>query len=384
MKLYSPALLAMALAGPALCQWQSNINDKEMTQLDAQLALVRAQLDRVNLSFLQAPFQATQSPFSPARLKGAAYDAGTRALDQHRYDEAVKQFDIVIAAKSDRAEGALYWKAYALNRAGKSDEALAAIAQLRSEYTKSAWLSDAQALEAEVRQNAGHPVSPAQESNDDLKLLAINSLMNADPNRAIPLLEGVLKGPGAPQVKNRALFVLSQSESPRARQALVDYAKSGGNPDLQLGAIQYLGMSGTKEAQQQLVSIYSASGDSRVKSAVLYSLLTAGAIDALLNIAKTEKDAALRNLAIRNVVFGNIAPAAADATRTGLLLLYSSSDSQAKREIIDGMMARGDAKALIELVRKETDPAMKKVIVERLGAMPNNKEAMDYMTELLK
>jgi len=143
-------------------------------------------------------------------------------------------------------------------------------------------------------------------------------------------------------------------------------------------------MSGTKEAQQQLVSIYSASGDSRVKSAVLYSLLTAGAIDALLNIAKTEKDAALRNLAIRNVAFGNSAPAAADVIRNGLLLLYSSCDSQAKREIIDGMMARFDAKALIELVRKETDPAMKKVIVERLGAMPNNKEAMDYMTELLK
>jgi hypothetical protein len=49
-----------------------------------------------------------------------------------------------------------------------------------------------------------------------------------------------------------------------------------------------------------------------------------------------------------------------------------------------GMFVRGDAKDLVELARKETDPAMKKTIVERLSTMRNNKDATDYMMELLK
>jgi phenylpyruvate tautomerase PptA (4-oxalocrotonate tautomerase family) len=42
-----------------------------------------------------------------------------------------------------------------------------------------------------------------------------------------------------------------------------------------------------------------------------------------------------------------------------------------------------DAKALVDLARKESDPAMKRTIVERLTMM-HSKEATDYMMELLK
>jgi TolA-binding protein len=263
--------------------------------------------NQVNMSFFQAPQPKPVPPIPPVppmpfrgkidmgRGSDRSYDAGLRALDQHKYDEAVQDFDAVINSKSTRAEGALYWKAYALNREGKRDDALAALAQLRRDFASSAWLNDAQALEAEVRQSSGQPVPPAQESNDDLKLLAINSLMNADPEHAIPLVEGILKGSNVPAVKDRALFVLSQNRSPQAQQALVDYAKGGGNPDLQLRAIQYLGMSGTKEAQQQLASIYGSSTDVRLKTEIVHALMMAHGNDALLNIAKTEKDVSLRD-----------------------------------------------------------------------------------------
>jgi len=366
--------------------------------LGANLAQMKAQIDSGDFADMKAAavdmanqvrmaFQAPAPPMTPippmpkARtiLRGdGAYDAGTRALDQHRYEDAVQQFDAVIAAKSARSDGALYWKAYALNRLGKRDEALAALAQLRRDYASSPWLHDAQGLEAEVKQNAGQPVSPAQETNDDLKLMAINSLMNADAERAIPLVEGILKGNGAPNVKDRALFVLSQNKSPRAQQALTDYAKGGGNPDLQLRAIQYVGMSGTKEAQQQLVSLYGASSDVRVKGAIVQALMMAHASDALMNIAKTEKDGSLRDTAIRDLIMNKSVPA------EGVAELYGSSDASAKREIINGLAARREAKALVDLAHKEADPALKRTIVERLGPMTDNKDAMDYMMELLK
>jgi tetratricopeptide (TPR) repeat protein len=392
----------MAIDAQALAA-EKSLSDGQVEALSAQAAVIAGQIDfdklnemaekaaamadQAQMAFFQAPVPpvppaAPRGPkvaISPFRGRdGGAYNAGERAIDAHKYDEAVQDFDSAIQQDPSRADGALYWKAYALNREGKRDEALAAIAQLRRDYASSGWLHDAQALEAEVRQSNGQPVSPAQESNDDLKLLAINSLMNADPERALPLVENILKGNSGPSVKDRALFVISQNKSPRAQQALLDYAKGGGNPDLQLRAIQYVGMSGTKEAQQQLVTIYTSSSDARVKAAIIQALMQAHASDALMNIAKSEKDSGLRGAAIRNLVM------AKGASVDGLAELYASSDATSKREIVNSLMARGDGKTLVDLARKETDPATKKMIVERLSNMRDNKDALDYMMELLK
>lgn len=366
------------------------ISGEIAAQLAAQLdvASIAELADQAQIAFLQAAPQ-----FKPARpdlpapaplrpkaiiLSDSAYNAGTRALDEHKYEEAVKRFESAIAQDPSRADGALYWEAYALNREGKRDEALAAIARLRRDYASSAWLRDAQVLEAEVRQNSGKPVSPEQESNDDLKLLAINSLMNADADRAVPLLDGILKGNGGPSLKDRALFVLAQNKSPRAQQALADYARGGVNPDLQLRAIQYIGMSGTKDVQQLLAAIYGASADVRVKTSIIQSLMMAHDTDALMSIAKNEKDASLRNTAIRDLAASKSIPVQT------MLDFYASADAPARREIVNGLVSRGDAKSLIDLARKESDPAMKKSIVQGLSVMRDNKDAMDYMMELLK
>jgi tetratricopeptide (TPR) repeat protein len=366
----------------------------------------------------------------------AAYEQGTRALDEHKYEDAIRRFNSVIDNKSPRADGALYWKAYALNRVGRRDEALASIAVLRRDYPSSHWLNDAQALEAEVKQSSGQAISPTDETNDEIKLMAINSLMSADPDRAMPLLEGLLKGSSSPKLKDRAMFVLTQNRSPRAQQILAGYAKGAGNPDLQIRAIRYIGMSGTSDAQQQLVSIYSASNDTAVKHEIIRSLMTSRARDPLFNLAKTEKDEELRAEAIRELgnmratdqltqlyasetspdikiqivrglfvagasdklldlmrnekeprvrseVIRSLANSRATTPETLASLYTSDNDPKAKRELVNGLHQRGDAKLMVELARKETDPAMKKYIVERLGNM-QSKEALDYMMELLK
>ena len=222
------------------------------------------------------------------------YETGMRQLDERRYEDAIQRFDRVVAAKSARADGALYWKAYSLNRLGKRDDALAAIAQLRRDYSKSRWLDDAQALEVEVRQNSGKPVSPETESNEDLKLIAINGLLNGDPDRAVPLLEGILKGTAPPRIKDRALFVLAQSRSPRAQQVLADYAKGTANPDLQKKAMQYIGMVQTPEHLQLLSTIYAGASNPEVKRSVIQAFFMANAGSKLVEIARTERDPAVK------------------------------------------------------------------------------------------
>ena len=145
--------------------------------------------------------------------------------------------------KGSRADAALYWKAYAQDRLGQRAEALSTISALARDYPKSRYLKEAKALEAEVRRNAGQPVRPQDQADEDLKLMAIAALQNQSPEQAIPMLEKLLAGTSSPKLKERALFVLAQSDSPQAREVLRDIAKGSSTPELQSRAISYLGRS---------------------------------------------------------------------------------------------------------------------------------------------
>jgi len=50
--------------------------------------------------------------------------------------------------------------------------------------------------------------------------------------------------------------------------------------------------------------------------------------------------------------------------------------------VIQGLFVQGNAKALVDLARKETDPSVKKEIVGKLSVM-GSKEATDYLMEIL-
>ena len=72
---------------------------------------------------------------------------------------------------------------------------------MRKAYANSRWQDDAKALEIEVRQASGEKVNPNAEPDEDLKLMALNGLMNSDPERAIPMIEKVLQGSQSPKLK---------------------------------------------------------------------------------------------------------------------------------------------------------------------------------------
>ena len=293
----------------------------------------------------------------------ASYQVGMKALDAKQWQNAIEQFDGV-PPDNARADGALYWKAYALNKLGRRQEALTAIAQLRKQYARSQWVNDARALEIEVRQAAGQTVSPEAEPDDDLKLIAINSLMNTDPERAIPLLEGVLKGNHPLKQKQQALFVLLQTGKPRARQIAAEIAKNNSSPELQKKAIEDLGLFGGPESLQMLSDIYASATDVSVKRRILQSFMVANDRGRLLAAAKGESSAELRRHAIELLgVMGN-------KTAPDILSLYASArDKSDRKAAIQALFVQGNDKALIDLARKETDPELKRAIVQQLSVM---------------
>jgi HEAT repeat protein len=379
--------------------------------------------------------------FAGSDTERSYYDRGQSALQQRQYEQAITRFDQAIAAKGTRTDGALYWKAFAQFKLGRSNDANATLSELQKNHKDSKYLSDAKALESEIKRMAGQPARPENEDDEDLKLLALQGLINSDPERAIPLVQGVLSSAGSLKLKDRALYVLALSNSAQAHTILVNTAKSG-TPDLQLKAISYLGINrgreGGKTSSAELMEIYNASQNDDVKRAIIRALGSAGdraalvnvisgttvstlrneavnqlgsaqgqtelwtlyqresskelkmqilstlgsqgAYDRIIDVAKTEKDADLRNRAIRSL--GNMR---AERSGAALVEIYGTlTDVTDKKAVISGLANQNNAEALISIARKETTWELKKTIVERLTNMPKNKAAQDYLMEIIK
>jgi len=299
------------------------------------------------LVFAAAPLHAMV--FEPAPLPAAAagdnspYATGTRAMNEHRWPDAIRAFDKVIAAKEKRSDAALYWKAYSLNKLQRHAAATATCDMLHAQYPDSSWNKDCDVLSIsnpdinisltdKINQNMDIHVHPDVHidpitipninvdirNNPDIKILALNSMLNQDPAKAIPVLRGILNGNQSVGVKKHAIFVLAQSKSPEAQAMLHDAVTGKMGPELQRQAIMMTALFQKKRDDGTLAGIY-----------------------------------------------------------------HTTSDRQIKRSIISAFFITQDAPRLVDLARSEKDMELKRTIVSQLAVM-HDKAATDYMMELLK
>jgi len=417
-------------AADAMSKWQLKGPDV--------LAKAEIAMDRAMFLAMQVP-PAPPAPPAPAASNRNSdrddhyYERGQSDLDANRWERAVNDFGEVVSRGSSRADGALYWKAYALNKLGRRDEALAAVGELRTNYASSRWLDDARALEIEIKQASGKTVVPESADDEEMKLMALNGLLSSDPERALPLLEKLLHSSQSPKIKERAMFVLTQSGSSKARQLVVQIAKGGSNPDLQMKAVHYLGVMGAK---QELGDVYASTNDIEVKRAVLHGLMVGGAKEQLFTAAKSEKNPDLRRDAIHwlgtmgadselwqlyqnepvkevkeqivhSLFIGGKTDRLLEIAKTAkdpeireqaihwlgasgshqagdaLAVMYSNESSpEVKGQIIHALFIQNNGKALVEIARKENNVELKKQIVHWLSVM-KSKEGMDYLMEIL-
>jgi hypothetical protein len=293
------------------------------------------------------------------------YDDGSEDLDENRYDQAESKFKQLADMNGPQTDAALYWKAYAQNKQGKREAAVTTIADFKRRFPQSRWLKDVNALEIEVRQSTGQPVRDTDHSDCDLKMLAIQGLMNSDPERAVPLLEKVLNGATCPKEKSKALFVMAQSGSSQSREILGKIARGQSNPELQRKAVEYLGIFGGSESRKTLAEVYASSSDASVKHAILRSYMIGGDHERLFAVAKGEKDESLRREAIRQLglVHG-----------TGELeqLYQTETSSDVRREILQAFFLAGDSTKLLQAAQSEKDPELRRAAIRNLGLVHSN------------
>jgi HEAT repeat protein len=366
------------------------------------------------------------------------YSQGTRAINDAHWAQAEQIFSNLASQHGTRAEAALYWQAYAENKQGNGARALEICAELRHAYPQGNWVKECSALEIEIHGKSDDPVPPQAEQDEELKLLALNSLMQQDEARAVPIIQQILNSDKSEKLKDRALFVLAQDQSPQAQALLGQVASGQSNPALQRKAIEMLAVTRGKQAAETLASIYRQTANKEIKTAILHTYLVIGTPDPLLEAARHESDPELVRTAVHTL-------GAMGATSQLLTLYHDSSNPEVKAEVINGfipagqkgadalgsiagseqdpelrrkairnlgiaggmsaapalvatykkntdletrkavaqaLFLAGDSHDLVELARAEKDPAVKQFLVQQLSLM-HNKEATDYMLEIL-
>ena len=206
---------------------------------------------------------------------------------------------------------------------------------------------------AQAPQKPKPAAEQAPNADEELALAAMEGLMAQSPERALPIIKKVLAGPQTKLVKQRALFVLSQIDSPEAREILVQTARSS-DAAMRGEAIRSIGIGGDPKSLDALQAIYNAGGPD-VKGEVLQAWLIAehkeAVYQAALN-AKTEEEAnqAIRLLGVMGATdelrkLGDKPNAA-----SGLVDAYAlSGDLASLRKIAEGSGARS---VRIDAVRK--------------------------------
>jgi hypothetical protein len=368
-----------------------------------------------------------------ADSRSAAYREAQQAIEEEDWAEAARRFGKLASGSTGEADAALYWKAYADWKRHDRQQSLQSLQRLVKEYPKSSWADDAKALEQEIR---GGGRSSDEEDDEELKLYALDSLMQMDAAQAVPVLEKMLAGNASPRLKERALFVLSQSDSPRAREVLLRAARTGQPTSLRATAIKTLGIAGMDEDLDALATIArDAQAPAEVRDAIIEAYLIADRDQALLDIARTAADPHMRSKAIqalgamgevsslrqlwssekdpsvrqellqmmgvagdveslakaardpdpetRDKAIQGLAVADGEDARKLLRQLYGEfRDPDGKQRVAQALMVQGDAQTLIELFRAERDPAMKKVLVQQLSVM-DSPEANRLLLDLL-
>ncbi len=364
------------------------------------------------------------------------YEQAMELIDDEEWSDALRPLSKLMSLNS-RLDAALYWSGYAQGKMNRTASALATLARLQKEFPTSRWAKEGKALEMEVRGKSGQAPRPDQEDDLDLKLMALSSLAQSDPQEALPLLAKILSTPtAARKVRERSLFVLAQMGTEQAGNAIAEVAKGNSSPELQRKAIQYLGVFGGPANRKILSDVYSATTDNPIRRQILNSFMVSGDKARVLNAARTEKDAALRADAIRllGVMGGSSelsqmyeAAVSTDEKKAILHALFLSgaiesmanaakgekdkearlsavrnlglmgrkseiflsemyraeTDFEIKKEVLNAFFLQGNSVRLVEIARVEKDAQLKKEAVHWLSLM-NSRESRAFMIELLK
>ena len=209
-----------------------------------------------------------------------------------------------------------------------------------------------------------------------LQEAAVEALITAPPERALPLARKVVEGDYSNHLKEKALFVLSQIDQPEAQEVVLSAARSG-DSELREEAIRMIGIGGNPDALAQLGSLFE-SGDEDVREAVLEAYLIADDEDSVYQIAVNASDSETFEQAVEMLgIMG-----AHDKLRQ-LRDQAPVGDSEVSGALIEAWAISGDAESLREWAMDSSDPERQEQAIEGLGIVGDH-DADQVLAEIYR
>ena len=310
---------------------------------------------------------------------------GRDFIEAQNWQKAAEKFNdfIRVYPKDKDLDAALYWYGYALEKQGRKEDATAQLKRLVDRFPNSSWRREGIALlvamgHTEIAQEI------ANRDNCEIKILALQSLFQADEERAINIISETLKATNNPcqGLQAAAVTILGSRRSPRVVPILLDIARANADLKLRLTAIRQLGNQHNDQVTEELIKLYDADRTKEVRAQILRALIEGRSprgTAKVMEIARASDDLGARQYAIR--FLGEIKdPAALEE----LIRIYDADKtkeirSQVLRALSDRDEPRARAKVW-DIARTGDTPEMRIEAIRRLG--DHSRVTLDELLQL--
>ncbi len=336
-------------------------------------------LDRVN-RFVQ-----TQNA-AAARI----FREGRDFIGDEEWEEAEGKFKSFVSAypKEKNLDAALYWLAFALTKQEKYGQADTQLKRLLTEFPRSNWADDANALRAQIAQHSGDQRVIEQTLNEDdveVKIVALESLFASNPERGMSYVAEMMK-PGSkasPRLKEAGIELLRRHGGKQAIDLLLDIIRNQTDSKLRATAIQTLGRTGDESVLPLLRDLATTSTDEEASKAAVFAISrfeSEGARAMLLDLARNGKSVEVRKDAIFWLSQHG------DAAMDELMRIYATeSSAEVKKQIIFALKRMGSPRSLAKLYEIARNPGedteVRKDALHWIG-QSGDKESVDFLIQM--
>jgi HEAT repeat protein len=211
------------------------------------------------------------------------------------------------------------------------------------------------------------------ETDPELRRAAIMGIAMEDNSESAAYIESMYQSAASKEEKIVILEALSIMDE--ASDLAMKILRTESDPELQQRAIVVLGIMGSTD---ELGELYASVEDRDLRIAVLEAMSIADDSEGLYRILKTEQDGELRSAAIQYLAING-----SDETADYLIELYPGGSREEKTAVIESMMIMDNTEGLLSLLKQESDPELKREMLQMLTTMDSG-ESDEYLFELLE
>ncbi|MGH7624222.1 MAG: HEAT repeat domain-containing protein [Gemmatimonadaceae bacterium] len=270
-----------------------------MMRLPAVLFVIAAAATIAPRAALAGPddsFRTVPPPAAfPSDSADSLYRTARQALNDGDYRRAADLFRRIAERypSSSYAGDALYWQAFALYRRGGTDDlhvALESLQDQKARFPSAATHGDADALvtrirgelakrgdsryAADIRRTADSAVQGCPRDDDDIRIAALNALMQMNAEQALPVLKKVLaRRDGCSEaLRRKAVFIVAQQKSDESANMLLEAARGDPSVEVRRQAVFWLGQVPGDRAVTLLDSIVRSTKDEDLRDKAIFAL----------------------------------------------------------------------------------------------------------------